>query len=233
MRLRISLFLGFVFFLFGVSAFAQGRGRAAQAVGPSNRAGQHSFRAGPKVSSSFSPRQPSRFATPGHRLPHGRPLNSWPYSGGAFGRGLNNYGSYGYYRYSPSAAPSFGWPYSDFGDYGSPYTYAPQQTYSPYFPYLYFYDLYYREAQRSKEEADQFEASFRREQPGDSAAPRSAMPGSDASDAVPLAPREVLVTIDGQELTSSASGGPVVLSSGHHTLRIAARSARPAERNQP
>lgn len=233
MRLRISLFLGLVFFLFGVSAFAQGRGRAAQAVGPSNRPGQHSFRAGPKVSSSFSPRQPSRFATPGHRLPHGRPLNSWPYSGGAFGRGLNNYGSYGYYRYSPSAAPSFGWPYSDFGDYGSPYTYAPQQTYSPYFPYLYFYDLYYREAQRSKEEADQFEASFRREQPGDSAAPRSAMPGSDASDAVPLAPREVLVTIDGRELTPSASGGPVVLSSGRHTLRIAARASKATEKNQP
>jgi hypothetical protein len=164
------------------------------------------------VSSSFSPRRPSRFSTPGHRLPHGRPLNSWPYSGGAFGSG---------------------WPYSDFGYYGSPYTYAPQQTHSPYFPYLYFYDLYYREAQRSKEEADQFEASFRREQPGDSAAPRSAMPGDDASDAVPLAPREVLVTINGQELTSSASGGPVVLSSGHHTLRIAARASRATEKNQP
>ena len=233
MRLRISLFLGLVFLLFGVPAFAQGRGRAAQAVGPSNRAGQHAFRAGPKVSSSFSPRQPSRFSTPGHRLHHGQPFNYWPYFGGAFGPGLNNYGSYGHYAYSPYAAPSFGWPYSDFGYYGSPYTYAPQHTYSPYFPYLYFYDLYYRESVRSKEEADQYEASFRREQPGDSAAPRSVKPGGDASDAVPLSPREVLVTIDGQELTASASGGPLVVGSGRHTLRIAARSSKPTEKNQP
>jgi hypothetical protein len=233
MRFQVSLFLGLVFFLSGVSAFAQGRGRAARAAGPSSRAGQHSFRAGPRVSSSFSSRQPARFSTPGRRLPHGQRLNHWPYFHGAFGSGWNNYGSYGYHPDSPYVAPSFGWPYSGYGYYGSPYTYAPQQTYSPYFPYLYFYDLYYQESQRSKEEADQFEASFGREQSGDSATPRSAKPGDDASGTVPLAPREVLVTIDGQELTSSASGGPVVLSSGHHTLRIAARSSRTTQKNRP
>lgn len=121
--------------------------------------------------------------------------------------------------YSPYYSQNFGWltPYNSF--WTNPY--APQDTYSQVFPYLYFYDLYAQEAERSRQAADEFEASLARE--GKLTGPTE--PGSSASDSRPLLPRDVALTLDDQPLAMSASGGPVVIGSGRHTLRIAARGA--------
>lgn len=206
MRLRTCFFLGLAVVLFGITAFAQGRGRTLPHAGKASSVGPS-----------------SRVSSPGYRHPRGwSPARSGYFNRG-FAFGSPSYWPYGRYTYSPYAAQSYGWPYFDAGYYGSPYTYAPQSTYSGYFPYLYFFDLYYREAQRSKEEADNFEASFAGQKPASSASPRSA-------EAAPLSAREVVLTIDGQQLPPSAAGYPLVVSSGHHTVRIGAKPAAPAEK---
>jgi len=193
MRLQIGLFLGLVFFLFGMPALAQGRGRTLPQVGKASSGGPASRVSSPGYGhhGGWSPGQSPRF----NRGFAFRSPSYWPYA------------------YSPYAAPSYGWPHVDAGDYGFPYTYASPYTHSGYFPYLYFFDLYYREAQRSKEEADAYEETFRREKLGDA-----------ASGGAPLSPRDVQVTVDGQELAPSPSGYPLVVGSGRHTLRLAARS---------
>jgi hypothetical protein len=121
--------------------------------------------------------------------------------------------------YSPFYSQNSSWPYAYNGFWNDPY--ASQYTSSPYFPYLYFYDLYAQEAERSRQAADEFEASLARE--GKLTGPTE--PGRYASDSRPLLPRDVALTLDDQPLAMSTSGGPVVIGSGRHTLRIAARGA--------
>jgi len=117
---------------------------------------------------------------------------------------------------------NFGWPYAYNGFWTYPY--APQYTYSPYFPYLYYYDLYAQEAERSRQAADEFEASVRGERGGDGQAPVASPQASSGSESVgPLAPRHIALTLDDQPLATPTSGGPVVIGSGRHTLRIAAK----------
>jgi hypothetical protein len=117
---------------------------------------------------------------------------------------------------------NFGWPYAYNGFWTYPY--APQYTYSPHFPYLYYYDLYAQEAERSRQAADEFEALVRGERGEDGPVPIAGPEASSGSDsASPLAPRHVALTLDDQPLALTTSGGPVVISSGQHTLRIAAR----------
>jgi hypothetical protein len=204
MRLRTCLFLGLVIVPFVVTALAQGRGRTvpqagkASSVAQVSRASSPSYRHAGAWSDARSPHFGRGFRSPGY----------WPYSG---------------YTFSPYGLQSYVWPYSGFGYFGSPYAYGPQYNDSDYFPYLYFFDLYNREAQQSKEEADNFEASFAGQKPAGSASPRSA-------EAAPLSPREVVLTIDGQQLAPSAAGYPLVVGSGHHILRIAAKPPAPAEK---
>jgi hypothetical protein len=121
--------------------------------------------------------------------------------------------------YSPYYSQNLGWPNAYNGYWTYPY-YASQCRYSPSFPYLYFYDLYAQEAERSRQAAEEFEASLARE--GKLTGP--AKPGSYASDSLPLRPRDVALTLDDQPLTMPMSGGPVVIGSGRHTLRIAAQT---------
>lgn len=119
---------------------------------------------------------------------------------------------------------NFGWPYAHNGFWTYPYT--PQYTYSPSFPYLYYYDLYAQEAERSRQAADDFEASVRGERGEDGPAPIAGPEASSGSEsASPLAPRHIALTLDDQPLALPTSGRPVVIGSGRHTLRIAARGA--------
>lgn len=204
MRRRTCLFFGVVILPFVANALAQGHaqtvpqaGRAAS-VAQASRAPSPSYRHAGAWSHAHSPRFGWSFGSPGYS----------PYSG---------------YTFSPYGLQSYVWPYSGFGYFGSPYAYGPEYDYSDYFPYLYFFDLYNREAQQSKEEADNFEASFAGQKPASSASPRSA-------EAAPLSPREVVLTIDGQQVAPSAAGYPLVVGSGHHILRIAAKPPAPAEK---
>jgi hypothetical protein len=198
--------LGVAVVLFAAAALAQGRGRTV-----------------PQAGKAASGAPPSRASSPSHRhAGKWSPARS-PYINRGFGLGSLGYWPYSGYTFSPYGLQPYGWPYLGTGYYGYPYAYAPQYSYSDYFPYLYFFDLYNREAQQSKEEADNFEASFAGQKPASSASPRSA-------EATPLSPREVVLTIDGQELPPSAAGYPLVVGSGHHTLRIAAKPAAPAEK---
>ncbi len=41
-----------------------------------------------------------------------------------------------------------------------------------------------------------------------------------------LPPRDALLTLDGQELSSSPDGGNLVIGSGHHTLRLSSRAPK-------
>jgi len=205
MRPRACLFLGVAIGLFAVSALAQGRGRTVPHAGKASSAGQ-----------------PSRASSPGYRQPRTWSHARSPYFNRGIGFRSPGHWPYWGYAYSPYGLQSYGWPYSDFGNYGFTHTYGPQYTYSDYFPYLYFFDLYNREAQQSKEEADQFEASFAGQKPNGSVSPRSL-------ESAPLSPREVVLTIDGQQLAPSVAGYPLVVGSGHHILRIAAKPAAPAE----
>lgn len=205
MRARTCLLLGLAVVLFAITALAQGHGRAV-----------------PQAGKASSVAQSSRASSPGHQYPHQWSHARSPYFNRGFGFGSPGYWPYWGYTYAPYGFQSYGWPYFGAGYYGSPYTYAPQYSYSDDFPYLYFFDLYSREAQRSKEEADRYEASF---------AGRG--PAHAAGDAAPLSPHDVLVSLDGQALAPSASGRPVVLESGPHTLRIAAKPATGAASTRP
>ena len=143
----------------------------------------------------------------GRRSYHGSHLNSLssprPYLGQRSGFGSR-------LSYSPYFAQSYGW--RGF-NYGAPY------SYSPYSSYLYFYDLYDQEAQRSKQEADEFEASLERQ--GKLTGP--AKVGAFPSDFVPLPSRDVTAILDGKVQNPSPSGEPLVIGSGRHTLHITAR----------
>lgn len=114
------------------------------------------------------------------------------------------------FGYSPYFAQSYGW--QGF-NYGAPQSYFPNAS------YLYFYDLYYQEAQRSKQEADEFEASLERQ--GNLTGPAKA--GAFPSDFLPLPSRDVTATLDGKEQSPSSSGEPLIIGSGRHTLRITTR----------
>jgi hypothetical protein len=205
MRPRTCLFLGLAAVLFAIAALAQGHGRAV-----------------PQGGKAPSAAQSSRASSPGHHHPHQWTHARSLYFNRGFGFGSSSYGPYRGYTYSPYGFQSYGWPYSGAGYYGSPYTYAPQYSYSDYFPYFYFFELYSREAQRSKEEADRYEASFAGKGPAHA-----------AGDAAPLSPRDVVLTIDGGVVTGSASGSPVVVGSGRHTLRISARSSTTSPSTRP
>jgi hypothetical protein len=124
--------------------------------------------------------------------------------------------------YSPYYSQNFAWPYAYNGYWMNPY-YAPQETYSHFFPYLYFYDLYAQEAERSRQAADEFEVSLARE--GKLTGPAAV--GSFASDSRPLLPGNVALTLDEQFVAPPPSGGPLVIGSGHHVLRIAAKAVPP------
>jgi hypothetical protein len=205
MRARTCLFLGLAAVLFGIAALAQGHGRAVPQAGKG---------------SSLGPS--SQASSPGHHHPHQWTHARSPYFNRGFGFGSRSYRPSWRYTYSPYGLQSYDWSYFDTGYYGSPYTYAPQYTYSDYFPYLYFFDLYSHEAQRSKEEADRYEAAF-----------AGKGPAGAAGDAAPLSPRDVVLTIDGGVVTGSASGSPVVVGSGRHTLRISARSSTTSPSTRP
>ncbi len=114
------------------------------------------------------------------------------------------------FGYSPYFAQSYGW--RGF-NYGAPY------FNSPYSSYLYFYDVYYQEAQQSKQAADEFEASLERQ--GKLTGP--AKVGAFPSDFLPIPSRGVTATLDGRVQNASPSGDPLVIGSGRHTLRITAR----------
>lgn len=118
----------------------------------------------------------------------------------------------------PNYAQGFGWPYGYSGYETYPHSASPY-GYSTSFLYLYFYDLYAQEAGRSRQAADEFEASLARE--GKLTGPAEV--GSFASDSRPLLPRDVALTLDGQPVTPLVGGGPVVIGSGQHTLRIVAK----------
>lgn len=117
---------------------------------------------------------------------------------------------------SPYFAQSYGWPGLSSR---SRYPYWPNYSYSPYSSYLYFYDLYYQEAERSKQEADDFEAALER----DGRLTGPAKVGTFPSDFLPFPPRDMTVTLDGKVQNPSPSGNPLVIGSGRHTLRISAR----------
>ena len=150
---------------------------------------------------------PSNPGHAGRRDHHGSDVNSpylrAPYPGQRYGFGSG-------FGYSPYFAQSYGWP---------GFNYAAPYSYSSYSPYLYFYDLYYQEAQRSKQEADEFEASLARQ--GKLTGP--ARVGSFQSDFLPHPSRDVTAILDGNVQNPSASGDPLVIGSGRHTLRITAR----------
>jgi hypothetical protein len=196
MRRRTCLFFGVVILPFLPNALAQGH---RQTVAQASRAPSPSHRHAGAWSHARSPHFGWNVGASGY----------WPYSG---------------YTFSPFGLQSYVWPYSGFSYFGSPYAYGPEYEYSDYFPHFYFFDLYNREAQQSKEEADNFEASFADQKPASSASPRSA-------EAAALSPREVVLIIDGQRVAPSAAGYPLVVGSGQHILRIAAKPPTPAEKN--
>ena len=149
-------------------------------------------------------------SNPGHagRLSyHGSYLNSLnsrrPYLGQRSGYGSR-------FSYSPYFAQSYGW--RGF-NYGAPYFNSPHSS------YLYFYDLYDQEAQRSKQEADEFEASLERQ--GKLIGPTKV--GAFPSDFLPLPSRDVTAILDGKVQNPSPRGDPLVIGSGRHTLHITAR----------
>jgi len=121
----------------------------------------------------------------------------------------------GLHAYWPGSYPGYGWPYVDYGYSFFPYSYG----HSPYYPYLYFYDLYAREAEESKRAADEFEASLARE--GKLTGP--AKPGTYPSDSKARLPSDGMLTLDGQPHAPAPGGEPLVVGSGRHTLRISAR----------
>jgi hypothetical protein len=144
----------------------------------------------------------------GHRRIFSGPLF---YSSGSFPFGHSRFFSpYGY------AAP---FAFYDYTDYRS----------ADYFPYLYFYDRYYEEALSTREAADRYDAEFRREEYGGTVkspdSPHS-NPAAFHNDA-PLAPHQVLITLNGQPQPRATNGAPLVLGSGRHTLVISALEPAP------
>ncbi len=102
---------------------------------------------------------------------------------------------------------------------GDPYFNGINSWYSQYSNYSYFFDLYYNQATRSKQEADEFESSLARE--GKLTGPAEV--GAFPTDFLPLRSHDVEVTLDGQVQEPSPGGDPLVLGSGRHTLHIGSR----------
>lgn len=222
--------------LFATCAWAQGRVHAGR-LGKSSHIGhQKSSPAGHLVGRLIPRGRSFSFAARRHRNPLLGQYSYSPYFHRRFGRRAYGHATSNQYAYSPYLYQPYGVPYSGFGAYGAP-DYDSYYSYSPYFPYLYFYDLYYRESVRSTEEASRYEAALAREPSSRANAPQDALAdpeetdsNPDASDLAPLAPRNVLLMLDGEEMVASPSGGPLVLGSGQHSLRI---SARPSPSSAP
>lgn len=231
MRIRATIASSLIILLYGACAMAQGRGRLPRGAGmaqprPQGIGGSARVRAMPSPVRSTRPWSSDTRAY--HHL-----RNCAPRLTASSGFRHRPYGNYGY---SPYFAQASGWP----GYYRSPYLYPSYYSYPSYFPYLYFYELYYKESLRSKQEADEFEAAFAREKRGESPATPGASTGpkgakSEAHDPndVPIAPRNARLTVDGQEVTPSVSGMPLVLGSGHHTFRISANQSVSGEATAP
>ncbi|MBI4164887.1 MAG: hypothetical protein HY508_04040 [Acidobacteria bacterium] len=103
--------------------------------------------------------------------------------------------------------PSFGYP-----SYLQPY------NTTPHFPYLYFYEQYAREAEESRRAADEYEASLARE--GKLTGPLEV--GAFKTDFLPRSPLRLPLTLDGQAVSPSPGGAPLVIESGEHKLRVGA-----------
>ena len=114
----------------------------------------------------------------------------------------------------PFGYQAYGGPYQDYGFDSYPGTYGRS-------PYFYFYDLYSREAAESRRAADDYEASLARE--GKLTGPAEV--GAFPTDFLPRSSRNVVLTLDGQPISPSPSGLPLVIESGQHSLRIAANNA--------
>jgi len=197
--------------LLSTGAWAQGSGHSGRATGNSNPGQRGSMAGASRGGQKFSHADSIRTRTPGSSAQLHRYSAYRPGFNTSYGFGSRGYRSHGY---SPYIAQSYGWPGFGYGSGYSPYSWN-----SPYSNYRYFYDLYYDEAQRSKQEADEFEASLARE--GKLTGP--ARIGAFATDSLPLAPPDVTLTVDGQEHKPSASGRPLRLGSGRHTVRISAK----------
>lgn len=120
------------------------------------------------------------------------------------------------YRYPSTLLYAQGWP--SYG-YGNPYfgnSYRQPYGQNQYFPYLYFYEQYAREAEESRRAADEYEASLARE--GKLTGPLPV--GTFTTDYSPRSPLKQQVTVDGRMAAPSPSGAPLVIGSGEHTLRI-------------
>ncbi len=222
---RKGLSVVFAVLVCGAGAWAQGRGRAGEPRRLGHVARRGSFRVAPRMHRAFSHTGRHLFSGRSHRFRHPHPVLQSPRFYG--------YGHHDGYAYSPYYYGGYASPYYYSGSYATRYyAYSPQTDYySPYFPYLYFYDLAYQEAIRSKEAAEQYEASVAREQSEHTASsdlpeqPEDVESTSTASEPAPLSPRDVLLTVDGETLAPSPSGKPLVLGSGPHTLRISSRHA--------
>lgn len=214
MRIQTVFLSSLAVVLFSAGGWAQGWGHGGREAGKSNPGLRGSMAGASRGVQEFSRRGSIRTRTPGSFAQPLRYRASSPRFNTRYSFGSKRYRNYGY---SPYFAQFYGWP--GFND-GSPYAYSPYSWGSPYSSYRYFYDLYYGESLRSKQEADEFEAAFAREKRSQSDAQPS---GTNDPDDVPLAPRDVKLTVDGQEHQPSASGAALVLGSGHHTLRISAK----------
>lgn len=213
MRIQTVFLSSLAVVLFSAGGWARGRGHGGREAGKSNPGLRGSTAGASRGVQEFSRRGSIRTRTPGSFAQPLRYRASSPRFNTRYSFGSKRYRNYGYLPYF---AQSYGWPGFN---YGSPYAYSPYSWNSPYSSYRYFYDLYYGESLRSKQEADEFEASFARERGNQPAASS----GADERDDVPLAPRDLKLTVDGQEHKPSASGAPLVLGSGHHTVRISAK----------
>jgi hypothetical protein len=120
-------------------------------------------------------------------------------------------GPAGVIAYGPFGYQTYGWPYQDYGFDSYPGIYDRS-------PYFYFHDLYSREAEQSRQAADNYEASLARE--GKLTGPAEV--GAFPTDFLPRSSRNVALTLDGQPLSPSPSGLPLGIESGQHSLRITA-----------
>ena len=214
MRIQRAVLSTLAVILLSTGAWAQGSGHSGRATGNSNPGQRGSMAGASRGGQKFSHADSIRTRTPGSSAQLHRYSAYRPGFNTSYGFGSRGYRSHGY---SPYIAQSYGWPGLN---YGSPYAYSPYSWGSPYSSYRYFYDLYYGESRRSKQEADEFEAAFAREKRSQSDAQPS---GPNVPNDVPLAPRDVKLTVDGQEHQPSASGAALVLGSGRHTVRISAK----------
>jgi hypothetical protein len=135
-------------------------------------------------------------------------------AGTAFGRN-SSHSAAAVLAYGPYGHLNSGWFPHRYGYH--PFAYGYGQ--SSYFPYLYFFDHYAREAEESRRAADEYEASLARE--GKLTGPEKV--GAFPTDYLPFPPPGVTLIFDGDEQDASPSGAALVIESGEHSLRIAAK----------